>query len=401
MIFIKNMKKFLESSSNIDIEKFIKKNIHMSGMSPKYTIHDNGEVSIVGNVQINPDAASRSLPSGSGKLDSIPFKFRSVTGSFDCSGNNFESFEFLPDDCMSYILLDNPGFKGILKKAYTLSYVNDAHYTIIPNTAMSGKLFTTFVQNCIDSGIWYEGKTNWDLIGEVYIDTKLKEYNKNKSFIDNISIDSNDVEILQDYLGTKKTQPSDLLNLILESIRSEDEKSKPFLNMEVIFNIWSDNKSESEKVFEKWGILDSISKLMKKIDFFRSEYNSRKSDNFSKPRELRSTKNLVISKIKRKQSDIEFEENFDTFVFIGREKFVKLDNGSYKKSLEIENLYKIDKYDFEDNSSISMMKLRSRTQGGDLYFIHIPKDALPEKSYTESEIPDYLVDLIDDKKTKF
>ena len=48
-----------------------------------------------------------------------------------------------------------------------------------------------------------------------------------------------------------------------------------------------------------------------------------------------------------------------------------------------------------------MMKLRSRTQGGDLYFIHIPKDALPEKSYTESEIPDYLVDLIDDKKTKF
>ena len=45
-----------------------------------------------------------------------------------------------------------------------------------------------------------------------------------------------------------------------------------------------------------------------------------------------------------------------------------------------------------------MMRMRSRMHSDSkLYFINIPKGTLEEKSYTE--IPEYLVDLIDKKKT--
>jgi hypothetical protein len=112
---------------------------------------------------------------------------------------------------------------------------------------------------------------------------------------------------------------------------------------------------------------------------------------------------LISKKLVRTDSERSRDETHDLFVFIGRDKFVEKEDGSYRKTLEVENFLKINIYNPEDLQMVNMMKMRSRYQGGgsEVYMIWMPKDIFEEEkdSYTEEEISDF-IDVINQKKTR-
>lgn len=96
-------------------------------------------------------------------------------------------------------------------------------------------------------------------------------------------------------------------------------------------------------------------------------------------------------------SENPFHETHDFYIFIGRDKFVENEDGTYKKTLEIENMVKITK---ETYKYIGMMNMRTRFQPDTkLYHIWLPKELEEEISGKCSEkIEPYIVELIDKYK---
>lgn len=119
-------------------------------------------------------------------------------------------------------------------------------------------------------------------------------------------------------------------------------------------------------------------------------------------KQLYTALKLRVSKNDRTPQEIKFDEDHDMFIFIGREKFIEHPKGSgnYRKTLEIENLYKVDRFEMQDHAALSMMKLRARHQGNgsETYAVELPKDTMPDKANTN--IPDWLVTLIDEHKRR-
>jgi hypothetical protein len=108
---------------------------------------------------------------------------------------------------------------------------------------------------------------------------------------------------------------------------------------------------------------------------------------------------LAITKAGRTKQDREFDDENDRFVFIGSEKFVPVPGTKHhKKTLEIENLYKVDKFDLSDHGTLKMMHMRARVQNANVYMVHLPKGFITSKANTD--LPEWLVDLIDKHKQK-
>lgn len=389
MRFIQPISKLFESTNmtNDQILDFLTDNsdfkdprVYQDRHSTKYYISNDG-VDIYGDISFHNRG-----------LETIPFNFRNVSGKFSCSNNKFTSFEFLPIECGKYFLGNNPGFDGILKDVWSKTRI--VGLLRGDNFDESDKFFSLFVQECLSNNIWMNGVTNWNLMRVVFSDTKLIASSKDKDFISKfgVLIDYSDVEILSEYLKVEKYSIDSVVNKILNMVKESD--GTPFSNFEILYNIWVDNKSECEDIFKDWDIDDTILSLFDSIRLKRLQFERQ-------GRYVVSDSHIenLVKKIRRSPEDLEFEKEYDTFVFIGRDKFLELPNGNFKRKLEIENLYKIDKYNPDDQSAFNMMKLRSRSHpDSSLYFIHIPKGFLEEKSYTK--VPEYLVDLIDKKKTK-
>lgn len=92
-------------------------------------------------------------------------------------------------------------------------------------------------------------------------------------------------------------------------------------------------------------------------------------------------------------------EDNDFYIFIGRDDFKENKDGSYKKTLEIERMIKIE----ADQSSICAMKgleLRCRFQmNSTLYHIWLPKEFENDIANKDSDqIDEWLVDLINKYK---
>lgn len=370
--------------SDSEIKDFIIKNCQINKLSLdgsfRIDIDSGGVANVLGAHVILGPKWGRSLHK---KLSSIPFKFGHVSGVFSCEDNDFESFEFLPYDCLQYILNGNPGFKGLLYKVHFITSGRDR------------KLYNSFIQDCLDNDIWYEGKTNWVLMEQVFRDRKLTSYENDKKFFSENTrlIDIKDREIVLDFFKIDRISIDNIFSSMIKKFRSNDLDG--LSDFEFLRTLFTNNKKECVKVFKKHGILKDILYLFNKMPTPLSNTDT------TVDKGVDSLKKSLISKIKRTDSEKEFESNYDTFFFVGRDKFTKIENGDYKRSLEIESLYKIDRYDTKDASAFSMMSMRSRAHpGSNVYFIHIPKGVLTEKSYSESEIPKYLIDLIDQKKTK-
>lgn len=120
------------------------------------------------------------------------------------------------------------------------------------------------------------------------------------------------------------------------------------------------------------------------------------------PHTLALSFELALIKAERTAAQKKFDDENDTFVFIGRPTFVEVPPGSgnYRKTLEIENLIKIDKYNISDHKTLNALKLRARYQGenSEVYKITLPAGTVKEK-YT-SNLEPWLVSLIDEHKAR-
>ena len=97
----------------------------------------------------------------------------------------------------------------------------------------------------------------------------------------------------------------------------------------------------------------------------------------------------------------------DTYVFVGSDEFVETRNGSYKKKFDIERLMKVsisdwkDTSDYGNTSMIKMMRLRAQANNKQLYKITANKGLLDDyEGKTGSEIPEYILSAIDQKKER-
>jgi hypothetical protein len=97
----------------------------------------------------------------------------------------------------------------------------------------------------------------------------------------------------------------------------------------------------------------------------------------------------------------------DIYVFVGSDEFVETRGGSYKKKFDIERLMKVSVDDWKDtrdygiSHTIKMMRLRASSNNKQLYKISTHKGLLDDyDGETGSEIPDYIIYSIDQKKER-
>jgi hypothetical protein len=97
----------------------------------------------------------------------------------------------------------------------------------------------------------------------------------------------------------------------------------------------------------------------------------------------------------------------DTYVFVGSDEFKETRKGSYKKVFDIERLMKVSVDDWKDTrdyglgATIKMMRLRASSNNKQLYKISTHKGLLDDyDGETGSEIPDYILMSIDQKKER-
>lgn len=113
---------------------------------------------------------------------------------------------------------------------------------------------------------------------------------------------------------------------------------------------------------------------------------------------------LALQKVSRSRAQRKMDEENELFVFIGRPAFKEVQEGSgnFKKTLEIEQMIKIDKFDLKHHGMVEMMKLRANFQGekSEVYQITLPAGTLVADKTSSSDIPDWLLNLIDEHKVK-
>lgn len=90
----------------------------------------------------------------------------------------------------------------------------------------------------------------------------------------------------------------------------------------------------------------------------------------------------------------------DIYVFVARPKFVPTSNDNYKKSIEIENMVKVDLYTVEGQTIVNALKRRAGVQGEQsrLYYINVQRGLFngygKNGVINDETLPDYIVDLI-------
>jgi hypothetical protein len=182
----------------------------------------------------------------------------------------------------------------------------------------------------------------------------------------------------------------DLVNKTIEKIKSDDESTRRFYFLFLISLLKSDESDRIREVVE--GTYD-IREIYARIDSFK----------LMQERDLDKAIKLISKKLVRTDSERSRDDSHDLFVFIGRDKFVENEDGSYRKTLEVENFLKINIYNPEDLQMVNMMKIRARMQAGgsEVYMIWMPKGVFEEEkdSFTQEEISDY-IDVINQKKTR-
>lgn len=118
--------------------------------------------------------------------------------------------------------------------------------------------------------------------------------------------------------------------------------------------------------------------------------------------EQRTQLELLSKKHARTKDEEDYDAKNELFVFIGRPSFVESPEGSgnYRKSLEIEQLLKVDGFDAKAHQMVSMMKLRARMQGQDseVYQIRLPAGTIHSSRTSGENLDDWVVDLINTHK---
>ena len=368
-----------ESSESLSPEEFCQRYLPGSFGTNKHTIV-NGEIKVEGDVHLFNKS-----------LSEIP-KFSSVTGFIDVRKNNLKTFEFLPEECGGpYIINMNP-YEGELKRIVELTQNKNGDGT----SGIYKGIFDKFIKRCLEDEVWYDGRTNEFGIKDAWHDVKLDDYNENKSgfFYGKYRLlDLDDVDILEDQFNLDLNEDwiLELIEKLIEKLKSDDASVRKFYFLLLTSLIKSD--IENERIKEVISGTYNLSEIYDRLDTIF---------NMSDP-SIQNIIDLIQKKLTRGESERSRDETHDLFVFIGRDKFVEKEDGSYRKTLEVENFLKINIYDPEDLQMINMMKIRAKMQAGgsEVYMIWMPKDIFEEEkdSYTEEEISDF-IDVINQKKTR-
>ena len=141
-----------------------------------------------------------------------------------------------------------------------------------------------------------------------------------------------------------------------------------------------ESKKDSETEFDK----DTMDFLQQKVTSDPDEYGRTKTD-FAIPRQKQGAwmiQNHTMSK------------DNDLFFFIARPTFKENEDGNYRKTWEIETLYKMDR-ETPDVSAPEMMKIRAQHQGDEskVYFLWIQRDMLKDLTDSEDDSVVYGKDL--------
>ena len=107
---------------------------------------------------------------------------------------------------------------------------------------------------------------------------------------------------------------------------------------------------------------------------------------------------LLSKKHHRSQEEEDYDNENELFVFIGRPVFKEVPEGSgnFRKTLEIEQLVKVDGFDAAAHQMVGMMKLRARMQGenSEVYQIRLPAGTIQKSHVSGDSLDDWLIDLI-------
>ena len=285
----------------------------------------------------------------------------------------------------------NP-YEGELKRIVELTQNKNGDGT----SGIYNRLFNNFIKKCLEDGVWHDGRSNEFGIKDAWHDIKLNEYNENKSgfFYGKYRLlDLDDVEILEDQFNLDLNEDwiLELVGKLIEKLKSDDASVRKFYFLLLSGLIKSD--IGDERIKEVISGTYNLSEIYDRLDTIF---------NMSDP-SIQNIIYLIQKKLIRGESERSRDETHDLFVFIGRDKFVEKEDGSYRKTLEVENFIKINIYNPEDLQMANMMKMRARMQAGgsEVYIIWMPKDVFEEEkdSYTQEEISDY-IDVINQKKTR-
>ncbi len=337
-------------------------------------------------------------------LTEIDVKFGRVNGTIDVSGNKLETFEFLPYEAKKYILSNNPGVTGKFGHVVDICSGSDAFTD----------LFNKFIYECLDNDVWYHGGTNQDIIPMLWTEVKLNYYNggeenKNRllySMVD--AIDLNDIDILADFfnLDRKSIRDSDnFIDAIIDNLKSEDGEVR-FHTYTIINSLARGGGKRVKTMFINRDLEDTYNKLRRQDISDIGEWSGRQTKS-----RVDALLKMMHRKMTRSPEEKERDDRYDCFVFNGKESFGKNDSGSYDKKFEIESMIKVDPYNLDHNHSVTMMKIRARSQGDiQTYIIRMEKDMMDmladdeedegKEVWHNHDIPDYMLRLFDEHKQR-
>lgn len=210
---------------------------------------------------------------------------------------------------------------------------------------------------------------------------------------------------LVDLFAQEEGDEAKLLSILLSKAQAQADAhpEKLFSLIEPIIDVIATLKSAPSWYQEVWlGVLHEFVRTVLQMDRAALKLLGGKMD-LNKLAKLIDSKlamqlKLAVEEASRTKAQEKFDKQNQQYVFIGRPAFKEEPDGKYRKTLEIEKLVPVDRFDIKTHQMVEMMKLRARYQGenSDVYMVTLPVTALKPGA----DVPEWMIDLIDEHKTR-
>lgn len=209
-------------------------------------------------------------------------------------------------------------------------------------------------------------------------------------------------------IDSLKSMPEDeqMLGDILDRARSRSAEAAPEQLFNFVKPLIDAAKHTDEHGFANLvvGLLNTVVSTVLKMDLAALKLLASKVELKTLAnmidRELSVKLRLAEWKLTRTQDQEKFDDDNQLYVFVGRPTFKEVPPGSdnFKKTLEIERLVPVDRFDQKAHQMVAMMKMRATYQGenSDVYMVTLPKMALDD----HDDVPEWLIPLIDQHKKR-
>lgn len=193
----------------------------------------------------------------------------------------------------------------------------------------------------------------------------------------------------------------DLFQHVEEDPRLDDESNQLMLLFRIKRAINNNEIDELQSLIQQMGERYGRKNILDKASSVKIPESRYGESNLFNKKDIEQLK-LSLYKETRSEEEILKDEYYNIYAFIGYPDFIELDDGMHKKTLGIENLVKIDKYDSSSLSQVPMMKIRAQAQGDQtkVWAVYIPKHMWDEDYAYNKDIPDDLREFIDENKFK-